>query len=179
MATILTHPVVACTLVAAWPLRERPASVWIAAASLSILPDADVIGFSFGIEYGDLLGHRGLSHSLLFALFAGVVTAGIFGRAGSRVANRASLALLFTFAAASHGVLDALTDGGLGIAFFSPIDATRYFFPWRPVEVSPIGVSAFFSEWGLAVLESEFVWIWLPCAALSGGFVLARKLRSV
>jgi inner membrane protein len=67
---------------------------------------------------------------------------------------------------ASHGALDALTNGGLGVAFFAPFSNARYFFPWRPVEVSPIGVAPFFSEWGVRVLESELVWLWLPAAAL-------------
>jgi inner membrane protein len=70
---------------------------------------------------------------------------------------------------ASHGALDALTNGGLGVAFFAPFDATRYFFPWRPVEVSPIGVAAFFSQRGLEVFVSELLWLWLPAAALVGG----------
>jgi inner membrane protein len=44
---------------------------------------------------------------------------------------------------ASHGILDAMTDGGLGVAFFSPFDDTRCFFPFRPIKVSPIGLSFF------------------------------------
>ncbi len=66
---------------------------------------------------------------------------------------------LFTL---SHGLLDALTDGGLGIAFFAPFNETRYFFPWRPIMVSPIGLSQFFSSWGLGVLLSELIWIGIP-----------------
>ncbi len=47
---------------------------------------------------------------------------------------------LFLFVATiSHGILDALTDGGLGVAFFAPFVNTRYFFPWTPIKVSPIG----------------------------------------
>lgn len=34
-----------------------------------------------------------------------------------------------------------LTDGGLGVAFFSPFDNKRYFLPWRPIRVSPISVT--------------------------------------
>ena len=60
-----------------------------------------------------------------------------------------------------------MTNGGLGVAFFAPFDTTRYFFPVRPVLVSPIGVSEFFNAYGVQVLVSEAVWIWLPsCAAL-------------
>jgi inner membrane protein len=59
-----------------------------------------------------------------------------------------------------------MTDGGLGIAFFAPFDNERYFFPWRPIAVSPISVTAFFSERGLAVIRSEILWIWIPCLLL-------------
>jgi hypothetical protein len=40
----------------------------------------------------------------------------------------------FFVVTASHGALDAMTDGGLGIAFFAPFDNTRYFFPFRPIK---------------------------------------------
>jgi len=68
----------------------------------------------------------------------------------------------FFLVTASHGMLDAMTDGGLGVAFFAPFDNSRYFFPWRPVQVSPIGIAPFFSRYGLDVLVSEVVWIWMP-----------------
>jgi inner membrane protein len=62
----------------------------------------------------------------------------------------------------SHGVLDAMTNGGLGVGFLSPFNTTRYFFGFRPIVVSPIGVDRFFSGRALQVLVSEFKWIWLP-----------------
>ncbi len=70
--------------------------------------------------------------------------------------------LFFFLVTASHGFLDALTSGGLGIAFFSPFDTTRYFFPWTPVLVAPIGIGSFFNHRGFRVLISEFLWIWIP-----------------
>jgi inner membrane protein len=69
-------------------------------------------------------------------------------------------------ATASHGFLDAMTDGGLGVAFFSPFSNKRYFLPWTPIRVSPIGAGRFFSSRGLDVLRTEFLWIWLPAAVL-------------
>jgi inner membrane protein len=86
--------------------------------------------------------------------------------------------LLYLFLAiASHGLLDALTDGGLGVAFFSPFDNSRYFFPTTPIHVSPIG-AAFFSEYGIRVLLNEMLWIWIPAAiVLSLGLWLHRDKR--
>jgi inner membrane protein len=81
--------------------------------------------------------------------------------------QRKLLWFYFFLATASHGLLDAMTDGGLGVAFFSPFATTRYFLPWRPILVSPIGVTRFFSPRGLAVLRGEIFWIWLPAAILA------------
>jgi inner membrane protein len=86
---------------------------------------------------------------------------------------------LFLFVATgSHGMLDAFTSGGLGIAFFWPWSANRYFAPFRPIRVSPIGFSLFFSHRGIAVLLSELLWIWMPCA-FSGFTLAAYRRRSV
>ncbi len=69
-------------------------------------------------------------------------------------------------ATASHGVLDAFTNGGRGVAFGAPFNWSRHHFPVTPIEVSPISVRAFFSERGLEILMNEFLWIWLPALAL-------------
>ena len=72
-------------------------------------------------------------------------------------------------------IVDALTDGGLGIALLSPFDTTRYFFPFRPFKVSPIGIRYFFSSpHGPAALVSEILWIWFPLIIL---LVIAEKYR--
>jgi len=72
-------------------------------------------------------------------------------------------------------VLDAMTDGGLGIAFFSPFHTARYFFPFTPIAVSPIGAH-FFSERGLSVLLSEFRWVWFPSIVFAVLAVSARRI---
>ena len=88
------------------------------------------------------------------------------------------LAWIYLFlATASHGLLDCLTNGGLGVALFSPFDARRYFFAFRPIEVSPLGVREFISERGVAVLQSELVWVWLPCAIMAALLVGWKRWR--
>ena len=120
-------------------------------AALSFLPDADVIGFGLGIRYEDAWGHRGATHSLLFSAALGVLTGAIaprFGRPSVRTGIMATLVV------ASHALLDTLTDGGLGCALFWPFDLTRYFAPWRPLPVSPIGLG-YLSPYGLYVAATE------------------------
>ena len=127
-----------------------------------MLPDADVIGFKFNIAYKDFWGHRGFSHSILFAIITGFTLALLYKRKNIFSKQGIHLTLYFTFCTASHGILDALTNGGLGVAFFSPWDTGRYFFEWRPIQVSPIGIKKFFSQWGLRVIYSEAIFIGGP-----------------
>ena len=164
MATIISHAIAAAGIAALFPSRTLKPRVWVAGAIFSMLPDADVLSFRFGIAYGDVLGHRGFTHSLLFAAALGAVgTFALFLR--PRGAPRPGLIWLYLFlATASHGVLDALTNGGHGVAFLAPLENTRYFFPFTPIEVSPIGISRFFSARGAEVLLNEMIWIWLPAA---------------
>src|ERR1043165_3259660 len=132
----------------------------------SILPDADVISFQLGVAYEDFWGHRGFTHSILFAALLGTFLTAIFYR--KLIARKEALyyILFFTLCTLSHGALDAMTSGGLGVGFFLPFDDGRYFFPWRPIKVSPIGAGKFFSEWGIKVLLSEAIWIGIPCTML-------------
>ena len=120
---------------------------------LSILPDGDIIGRVFGIRLDDAWGHRGATHSLAFALGTAVAVALAAWR---RRVPPLSTALLAFAVVASHGLLDATTDGGRGVALLWPLDATRYFAPWRPIPVAPLGLR-FFSDVGLAVAFRELV----------------------
>jgi inner membrane protein len=172
--SVLSHPAVPLALTAAAGARAIPPRLAVAACIASVLPDVDAIGYWAGIPYDSPLGHRGFTHSLFFALVVAVVAAAIL----SRRAIPAALALGVVFvAAASHGLLDAMTSGGRGIAFFSPFSNARFHLPWRPIRVSPIGVAPFFSARGLAVLKSELVWIWAPAAAFALLGVAIRSRR--
>ncbi len=138
-----------------------------------MVPDLDVVGFRFGIHYQDMLGHRGLTHSVAFAVLVGLVVAWWFARRG--VARFGPLAGFFVLCVLSHSVLDSMTDGGLGVAWLAPFSNERFFLPWRPIEVSPIG-ARFFSGRGLEVLVSELVWIWLPAmAVMLAGWAWRRR----
>lgn len=163
MPTPFSHAMVASSL-AAWYRPALPARVWLAGIACSALPDLDVIGFGYGVRYGDFLGHRGFTHSLVFAAGLALLGSALLPRAGLPARSRLSIFFYLFLATASHGVLDAMTNGGLGVAFFAPFDNTRYFLPWRPLRVAPIGVARFFSPWGWAVVKSELLWLWLPAA---------------
>jgi inner membrane protein len=172
MPSVPTHFLVGVALgQAAGPRLRQDWRFWTVAMVCSALPDVDVIGFEFGVRYGDLWGHRGMTHSILFAAVTGILVGNWFGGSRTEKIGQSILVFLIT---ASHGVLDAMTNGGLGIAFLSPFDATRYFLPWRPILVSPIG-AAFFSSRGVAVIWSEMLWVWLP--VLAAGLILYSRRK--
>lgn len=175
MPTVFTHGVVALGLgKTAFP-KEKSSRFWLASIACSLAADLDVLAFVVGIEYRHPFGHRGFGHSLLFALlFALAVTTWfVLSEKKESPLVRFKYGVYFVLLAASHGVLDALTDGGLGIGFFVPFENSRYFLPYRPIQVSPIGL-AFFSPYGLAVLLNEILWIWLPVLFITAGIAAYR-----
>jgi inner membrane protein len=177
--SIISHSVVALAAGSVWAGGTMPVRFWLLSIICVVLPDADVVGFRFGINYGDFFGHRGFFHSLFFGALVGALVAGLFFRSPTTRPWRWWLvALYFSLLTASHGILDAFTSGGLGIALLSPFDATRYFFPWTPIRVSPIGIRAFMSAWGMKVMMNELLWIWLPAvsaaALVKASLVLAK-----
>jgi inner membrane protein len=179
MPTILTHAVVGVGLGRVFTPRRMPVSFWLTAAGLAMLPDLDVLAFRLGIPYHAALGHRGFSHSLCFALLAGLAAATLtYRRFGCRWPD---LLGFFFVVTASHGILDAFTNGGLGIAFFLPLDDRRYFFPWTPITVSPLGAYALTPQGSRLLRQavlSELLWVWVPTAVLVAGVEVVRRLRA-
>jgi inner membrane protein len=173
LPTIFTHPAVPLAFGLA-PARQTLSwrLLW-AGVICSVAPDLDIIAFHFDIPYGHVFGHRGFTHSVFFAIALALLAVAMH----RPLKARAKIAFVFIFICTlSHGVLDAMTTGGLGIAFLWPLEQ-RYFLPWRFIQVSPIGFS-FFSSWGLAVLRAELLWIWLPAFIIAACGFFARRLRA-
>ncbi len=174
MATIFSHPAVALGLFPWFRDVRNSKAILITGLLLTAAPDLDVIGLRLGIPYGHMLGHRGLTHSLAFAaIFAALLTA-LFWR--GKNLRLWSIWLYFALSMASHGVIDAFTNGGLGVAFFAPFDNQRYFFSYRPIEVSTLNIRHFFESQGASVLLSEITFLWPPCLfALLIGYIWKKN----
>ncbi len=174
MATISPHPLVPITigLIAGKDRVSPKLMFWSAVAA--IIPDGDVIAFNFGISYASEFGHRGFTHSIIFAVLIGVIGV-LFHK--QLMATKLWAFLMLFLGTVSHPFLDAFTNGGLGVAAFWPFTDVRYFWPATPVEVSPIG-AGFFSSRGMAVLISEIVWIVAPLIVTSiVGRYVVRKIE--
>jgi inner membrane protein len=171
MPTIYTHGIVGLGMGKMFTSRKLPWLFWALAFLLPMVPDLDCFSSA---PYGSIWGHRGFSHSLLFALAAAVVTAALTFR---RFAiSFWDLWGFFFVITASHGVLDAFTNGGFGIPFFWPIDNTRYGL-WGPIQVSDIGfeIPNFRTS---RTVYTELLYVWLPTGALVLLVWLARWLRA-
>ena len=170
MPSAFGHAVAAVALASASPRIQFGARTAVIGALSAIVPDIDVLAFTFDIAYDHPFGHRGFTHSLVFAAGWSAMMLLPFERAR----RNSWLWLCFFLCTASHPLLDMCTNGGLGCALFAPFSNERLFFPWRPIAVSPVDIHSFFGERGLGVLKSEALWIGLPSMAI---FMAARLLK--
>lgn len=160
MASVFGHGLVAYTTAKVIDAKTSKLLLSLAIVS-AMLPDLDVLAFHFEIPYLHPFGHRGFTHSIVFAALWSLLLALLFGKTRKQI----FFVVLF-LSTLSHGLLDALTTGGKGVGFFIPLDHSRYFFPWQVIKVSPIGVEKFFSEWGIRVIISELQYIAIPCCII-------------
>jgi inner membrane protein len=157
--------------------KAIPRSLLAIGAFCAILPDFDSISFAFGIPYESQFGHRGFTHSVLFAACIAAFFAWRnheFTVDGAAVKRHIVFAFLF-ISTVSHPLLDALTDGGEGVAIWWPLSKARFFFDDTPLPVCPIGKN-FFSAAGYAALRGELTLIWLPALLLGLGGFSVRKI---
>jgi inner membrane protein len=171
MASIFGHGLVAYTTSRVIDSKSNRLLLLLAIGS-AILPDIDVLAFKLGVNYGHPLGHRGFTHSILFAVLWSVLLSFLYGKERKLI-----FVIVLLLSTLSHGLLDAMTSGGEGVGFFIPFENSRYFFPFQGIKVSPIGIGKFFSEWGINVLLSELKYIGIPCFIILVALHFVRKSK--
>ena len=167
MPTVFSH--IAVPIVARMGLGKRvvPASMLLVGMLAAIVPDFDGIPRLLGVRFDGLLGHRGFTHSIGFAMAFGLC--GLFF--ARRWGKAPWKAWLWVFACTfSHSLLDACTTGGFGVPLLWPFSSVRFSLPWAFIEISPISLQRFFSGRGAAVFRNELVTVWLPL--LSAGMLM-------
>jgi inner membrane protein len=184
MATAVTHFIVgACTALPFCRARSleavvRPWGFVFVSGMIAVIPDGDVILMPV-VPYENFFGHRGFFHSPFFMILLSALLAGMIRVVARSVTSRAALLMLLVWSGAgiSHSILDAMTDGGLGVMMFFPFSAERFFFAWRPIEVAPLGVSRALS--GLVeVFPSEIPFCLAALIVGVGGYMAATRRRS-
>jgi len=170
MPTIVSHAAVPLALGVGLGRKRIPPPLLIAGIAASMLPDADVL--LFGASYGSVWSHRGVTHSIAFALLVAIGGAFLLRRVAPPLT---AFAFLFVVTV-SHGLLDMVTNGGHGVAILWPLSDQRYFFDWRPIQVAPLVTNNFVSRFASragALVRTEGLWIWAPAA------IVAMALRTV
>jgi inner membrane protein len=177
MASAFTHAIASVAIGKISMVKKTNLKFWALIIFCAVIPDADAIGFWMGVPYDSMFGHRGITHSFFFAaLLAFIVTWFFYKEEKTYSRQWWALFAIFFIATASHPMLDAMTNGGRGVAFFAPFSPERYFFAFRPIKVSPISITRFFSQYGWQVLKSEFVWVWIPSFVVMAIAALIKKI---
>lgn len=142
--------------------RKISTRLMLCGACAAIVPDFDVISVRLYLDsYSGTYGHRGFTHSVLFAVLLGLIGA-LFShkKTGPGQTSRATVWSYLTLCTLSHPVLDSLFDVGICSAWIWPFDGGRYCLPWRPIPMK--GIALF----GLERLQMELLWIGLPLLLL-------------
>src|SRR5690348_15870795 len=111
MSSAFTHAFVGTLLGKSIKTEEKtPLRFWFALALLRALLESDVIGYHWGVPYESQWGHRGFTHSLLFALIISWITLELLRLKGTRYSTGWWINGVYLFLATpSHGFLDAFT----------------------------------------------------------------------
>ncbi len=175
MASVFGHAFTGFMLAKIAGKRTEGTKFAVLASMAAVVPDADIIALHNGVPYDALFGHRGFSHSITGALLIGFAIALVFFGSPKRFSRRWWLIALFFFIATmSHGIIDGMTTGGLGIAYFAPWSPERYWMPIRMIHVSGLNASNLMTKWGWAVLRSEIIWIGVPLLIV---WIMAKMYR--
>ncbi len=181
MPTVITHAAVPLCIGLGLGSKVIPPRLLFAGIILAMLPDADVLSFKFGVAYGNVFGHRGFTHSLVFAFVVPLLCV-LIGRRWFR-AGLIRCWLFLTVSLLSHSLLDSVTTGGKGVGWLWPWSDERFFAPWQVIKVAPFALSRYTTPYGHQVIISELMWVWLPGMVLMGmlcgaGDNRMRKLAS-
>lgn len=148
---------------------------------LPVLPDADAV-MHFWVKYGHALGHRGVSHSILFALVFSIGLAWLLQRLGYAERTRQALGrmtLVFSLLMISHGITDTMTTGGKSPSLLWPIKSEGVWSPKRFIPVSPMGSSLLRTKWSKKQLTQMKKARTKLLRGKSKPFMLVRKVVSV
>jgi inner membrane protein len=149
------------------PIRRK---LVLAAAIAAAAPDLDALTYTlWRLPSTSVYAHRGAMHSLAFALMEGLLAACLHKQLGVRPLAAATFV---GAAAATHGLLDMMTDYGSGVAYLWPLSSARLYADWRPIHSAPLELRYIVSQ-GLPRLQYEIRDLLLPM------FAVVLAVRSV
>ena len=156
----VSHAISAVAIAAAIAPRQSWRRVASIGALAAVAPDLDGLPRLLGWNTSALLVHRGLTHSVWFAVAAAAcLSVGTWRRSG---ASRTRMFVFLALALLSHGVLDTFSNygSGVGVALLSPLSAHRFNAPWQPITGE----------------ISEFAFCLIPLTLLTVGILHVRRI---
>ena len=157
MPTVITHAAVPLCIGLGWVRKSSLRVCYLPESSPAMLPDADVLSFKFGVAYGNVFGHRGFTHSLVFAFVVPLLCV-LIGRRWFR-AGLIRCWLFLTVSLLSHSLLDSETTGGKGVGWLWPWSDERFFAPWQVMKVAPFALSRYTTPYASGIISIDG---WLP-----------------
>jgi membrane-bound metal-dependent hydrolase YbcI (DUF457 family) len=140
--------------------RDRARAGLLVAALCAVVPDLDLLAPYLG---GDRDFHRSLTHSLLFAMCLGIACATATALPRQYHGGALRMGATAALGTLSHAITDMMTTYPLGVALMSPISASRYVLPWRPIHT----------------LGGEILCVSLPAAMILVGMLWVRRIRII
>lgn len=183
MSTLIGHALAGAvtTRLVASPGAPRGRALPALAAVTALLPDLDIVVF-LALRPLGMTPHRGLSHSLLFALASATIVALLASRLVRLPLPRLWRVLLL--AASSHLLLDYLMGAGPPLQLLAPMSDRGFIFPWRVLPVAFYGAAggAYLSPsfWTLNALAGALeLLIFLPGLAVQRGGARGRRAAAL
>jgi inner membrane protein len=174
MPSLLGHAVAGLAITHSFSRARLPRRIWILAPLCAVAPDLDWFVSFLDYHKNHILNHRGVAHSLPGAL---LIAAAMLLIGFPRDQRRAQVWLCLTLAALSHGLMDACTAGGVGVALFMPFSDSRWSCLWQPIHVAPLPLGREDAYLFLLSLRAEAFWIGLPALALVAWTRLRPRIR--
>jgi inner membrane protein len=170
MPTPISHAAVGFA-VGTWAQPGIPRRrVCLVAAACAAFPDIDVLAWPLHLSSSSPLGHRAITHSLVFALAGAVVATLLCFRGPQWTNGRARIAAVLALALLSHACLDALSTYSAGVEFLAPFSDQRFRFLWTPLGDPTGGL--------IAQLVQDCVFVFLPAILIGWLGIKIRGRRS-
>jgi inner membrane protein len=167
MASIISHAVFGVGIGLSFMPRDADRRyVWLGGAT-AVLPDLDTLGGLFGRSGTDLFAHRGLSHSIAFAVVIGALLSVAVSRMRPSRTSPRRLFCCISLAMMSHGLIDTTTTYGRGVALLAPFSTERFVSPFRPLGTPALRGQHTRTERVTALVLNELVWVWAPAITLA------------
>lgn len=136
MPMTTTHALLPIAVAVAVARRPVPWKLVVVASIAAAAPDVDSIFKKLvSIQSHSLWDHRGATHSLFTALSAGLLAAAMHRLLQVRALTAG---VVVAAAMASHGLLDMMARGGLGVAYLWPVSSARLIADWQWIHTAPV-----------------------------------------